>query len=120
MLIPLRSDASDTPPARSGASSADWWAFRPLSSPEIPRIVRKDGASGPTDPPHPIDAFIHERLAAKSLRPSPQAAPRELLRRLHLDLVGLPPTPDEIADFERDPSPAAWARRVDALLASPR
>ncbi|MFM8878459.1 MAG: DUF1549 and DUF1553 domain-containing protein [Verrucomicrobiota bacterium] len=106
--------------AGSGTTSQDWWAFRPLSSPRVPTIAGEVGRSGPEDPPHAIDAFVLERLAAKGLRPSLQARPRELLRRLHLDLVGLPPTPDEIADFERDPSPTAWARRVDALLASPR
>lgn len=71
-------------------------------------------------PENPIDAFVRRSLSAKSLSLSPQASPRELLRRLHIDLVGLPPTPEETAAFERDVSPEAWARRVDALLASPR
>ena len=91
----------------------DWWAFWPLSQPEVPRVTDPRGR-------HPIDAFILQTLASKAISPAPQASPRELLRRLHVDLVGLPPTPDEIAAFERDPSPEAWSRRVDALLASPR
>jgi hypothetical protein len=99
--------------AEAVGTAQDWWAFRPLTSPPIPRVA---GARNG----HAIDAFVLDRLAAKSLKPSPRAEPRELLRRLHLGLVGLPPTPAEIADFERDPSPQAWARRVDALLASPR
>ncbi|MEY2788266.1 MAG: hypothetical protein RLZZ34_1409, partial [Verrucomicrobiota bacterium] len=110
--------AGGTESTAGGGPSAgpmqDWWAFRPLASPRVPRV------SETSSPTHPIDAFIVERLASKSIHPSPQASPRELLRRLHLDLVGLPPTPSEIAAFERDPSPEAWSRRVEALLASPR
>ena len=93
-----------------------WWAFRPVASPPIPQ-----GASPKNlGLENPIDAFVRRSLSAKSLSLSPQASPRELLRRLHIDLVGLPPTPEETAAFERDVSPEAWARRVDALLASPR
>ena len=93
-----------------------WWAFRPVASPPVPQ-----GASPKNlGPENPIDAFVRRSLSAKSLSLSPQASPRELLRRLHIDLVGLPPTPEETAAFERDVSPEAWARRVDALLASPR
>lgn len=99
--------------AETVGAAQDWWAFQPLTSPPIPRVV---GVSSD----HAIDAFVLNRLRAKSLRLSPQASPRELLRRLHIDLVGLPPTPEEIAAFERDPSPEAWSRRVEALLASPR
>jgi len=99
--------------AAQAPASGDWWAFRPLSRPEVPRVADPRGR-------HPIDAFILEALSEKALSPAPEASPRELLRRLHADLVGLPPTPDEIAAFERDPSPEAWSRRVDALLASPR
>ncbi len=109
--------ASSAAAAEAPAAGTEaWWAFRPVVSPPIPQ------GRGPELPGsgNPIDAFVRDSLAAKSLSLSPRAEPRELLRRLHLDLVGLPPTPAEIADFERDPSPQAWARRVDALLASPR
>ena len=101
-----------------GGGAEVWWAFRPLVSPTVPQ------ADSPkllgAEHPHPIDAFVRRSLSAKSLNWSPQASPRELLRRLHIDLVGLPPTTEETTAFERDPSPEAWARRVDALLASPR
>ncbi len=61
-----------------------------------------------------------ERLRAHGLEPAPPADPRSLLRRLHLDLVGLPPTPEEVAAFCADPSDAAWDAAVERLLASPR
>ena len=93
-----------------------WWAFRPVASPPVPQGATPKNLG----PENPIDAFVRRSLSAKSLSLSPQASPRELLRRLHIDLVGLPPTPEETAAFERDVSPEAWARRVDALLASPR
>ena len=97
----------------SADAGKDWWAFRPITSPGIPRGNQPASAN-------PIDAFVRQQLSEKKIGLSPQASPRELLRRLHLDLVGLPPTPSEIAAFERDPSPEAWSRRVEALLANPR
>ena len=99
--------------AEAVGAAQDWWAFRPITSPGIPRGIQPASAN-------PIDAFVRQQLAEKKIGLSPQASPRELLRRLHIDLVGLPPTPEEIAAFERDPSPEAWSRRVEALLASPR
>lgn len=69
---------------------------------------------------HPIDRFILARLASEGLEPAPEADRARLLRRLHLDLTGLPPTPEEVDDFVADAAPGAWERRVDALLASPR
>jgi mono/diheme cytochrome c family protein len=91
------------------ADPADWWAFRRLARPAVPA-----GAE------HPVDAFIDEALAAKGLAAAPPADPRTLIRRVTYDLTGLPPTPEEVTDFVADPSPAAWERLVDRLLASPR
>ena len=68
---------------------------------------------------HPIDAIVKARLARAGLAPSPQAPPITLLRRVTLDLVGLPPSPEEIANFLADHSPGAYERVVDRLLASP-
>ena len=70
-------------------------------------------------PPHPIDAFVAQRLARESLRFSPPADRATLLRRLHFDLTGLPPTQAETAAFVADSAPDAVARKIDALLASP-
>ncbi len=66
-----------------------------------------------------IDLFVRARLDQEQLRPSPEADPVTLLRRVHLDLTGLPPTPTEVGAFISDPSPDAYERRVDELLRSP-
>ena len=99
--------------AAAPQESTHWWAFEAVQPTPIP--IPK-GAT----PSNPIDAFVRVRLDAQGLKPNPEARPAELIRRLWFDLVGLPPTAEAIARFERDPSPAAWEREVDALLASPR
>jgi mono/diheme cytochrome c family protein len=91
------------------------WAFRPVHKPAPPPVTN---ASWPqTD----VDRFILSRLDARGLRPAPAADRRTLLRRASFDLVGLPPTPAEMAAFESDPAPTpqAFASVVDRLLASP-
>jgi len=67
-----------------------------------------------------IDAFIVASLAGQRLRPSPPADRRTLIRRVYFDLIGLPPTPEEVRAFELDKSPESYERLVDKLLASPR
>src|SRR6185369_14230097 len=66
----------------------------------------------------PIDAFILSRLELKSIRPSPEASKATLLRRVSLDLTGLPPTPQEVEAFLHDDRPDAYERQVDRLLDS--
>ncbi len=68
---------------------------------------------------NPIDAFILAKQREMKLSPSPEADRRTLIRRVTYDLTGLPPTPDEVAEFVNDPDPAAYERLVDRLLASP-
>ncbi len=68
----------------------------------------------------PVDAYVQARLAAAGMSPSPRADRRTLIRRATIDLLGLPPTAQEVAAFENDPSPEADAKLVDRLLASPR
>jgi hypothetical protein len=94
----------------------EWWSLKPLVAPPVPAGSAGDSAVEP----HPIDAFVETRLAAAGLAPSPAAEPRELIRRLYFDLVGLPPSPDDVARFLADPSAEAYRRLVDRLLDSPR
>jgi hypothetical protein len=92
-----------------GAVYEGHWAYQPVKRPAVP------------DPNiNPIDAFIRERLAKDGLTPSPEADRRTLIRRVTLDLTGLPPTPDEVRAFETDRSPDAYTKVIDRLLASPR
>jgi len=103
-----------------GAEYEGHWAFQPITRPAVPEI--RDAKAPVHNPPvhNPIDAFIQARLQKSGLEPSAQADPRTLLRRVTLDLTGLPPTPAEVAAFANDPSSAAYAKVVDRLLASPR
>ncbi len=91
----------------------DWWSLKPLTKPALP--------SG--DAAHPIDRFILAKLQEKHLQPSATADARTILRRLNFDLIGLPPTAEELAAFEQEAAqdlPAAIGRTADRLLASPR
>jgi hypothetical protein len=89
------------------------WSFSPLGRtppPSGPNGARQTNA---------IDAFIRSKLAKKAIRPSPEADKSTLLRRVYLDLIGLPPTPQETEEFLADTRPGAYERLVDRLLASP-
>src|SRR5262245_7245578 len=96
-----------------GAEYTQHWAFVPPRAVPLPAVRQKDW------PRNPIDHFILARLEAEGLQPSPEAERAPLVRRLYLDLVGLPPTPEEADAFVRDPAPDAYERLVDRLLASP-
>ncbi len=103
------------PDAPSGVSAA-WkthWAFQPVVRPALPDTANADWAR------NSVDRFVLARLEAAGLAPSPEADRRTLIRRLAYDLVGLPPTPEEVAAFEADPAPDSYERLVDRLLASP-
>lgn len=99
--------------AGENAVGVTHWSFRK------PVRVAPPGASRPGWERNPIDAFILAKLSAAGLDPSPEAAKATLLRRIHLDLTGLPPSPAEIDAFLADASPAAYEKVVDRLLASP-
>jgi hypothetical protein len=96
-------------PEKVAERAADHWAFRPVVRPKVPA----NGAG------NPVDAFLQAKLAEHKLSPSPAADKRTLIRRLSFDLIGLPPTPAEVAAFVEDKSPDAYAKLVDRLLASP-
>jgi hypothetical protein len=91
----------------------DWWSLRPIQDTAVP-VVRDAGW-----PRTPIDRFILARLEREGLSPAPEADLRTLLRRLTLDLTGLPPTLEETAEFLADDRDGAYERVVDRLLASP-
>jgi hypothetical protein len=90
------------------------WAYHPLKAPAIPKIRNTAW------PSNDIDCFILARLEATGLSPGADAEKIVLVRRLYFDLVGLPPTPEEITRFVDDPSPKAYENLVDSLMASPR
>jgi hypothetical protein len=95
-------------------SSEKPWAFRTPSRPEPPAVKDRAWVR------NPIDAFILAKLEAAGVRPAAEADRATLLRRVTFDLIGLPPTPDEIDAFLADRSPNAYEKVVDRLLASPR
>ena len=101
-----------TDPIRTTVTAGDWWAFQPLKA----NPDRKGGGV----PANQIDHFINAKLKEKGLTPSPEADRRTLIRRLYFDLIGLPPTPEQVASFVADDSPTAYEKLVDALLASPQ
>jgi hypothetical protein len=98
---------------REGAAYEPHWAFVPPVRPTPPSVRQARW------PRNEIDRFVLANLEAAGLEPSPEADRTTLLRRLHADLVGIPPTPDEIDAFVADESPDAYERAVDRLLASP-
>jgi mono/diheme cytochrome c family protein len=95
------------------AENAVHWAFIPPQRPPIPEVKNRAWVR------NPIDAFILHRLEQEGLSPSPEAPKETLVRRLYLDLTGLPPTPEEVDAFLKDTRPDAYERLVDKLLDSP-
>lgn len=91
-----------------------FWSFLPISNPDVPMVKNKDWVKSP------IDAFILAKLEEKNLKPAPRAAKTTLIRRVTLDLIGLPPTPQEIDAFVADQTPDAFEKVVERLLDSPQ
>jgi hypothetical protein len=111
---PRRTGAARTPqkPAINMAEARRRWPFNTVVEPTVPAVTNQAWAR------NPIDRFILAKLEEKNLRPAADADPRTLLRRVTFDLSGLPPTPEEIEAFVADPSPEAFSRVVEQLLAS--
>src|SRR5262249_55757173 len=99
--------------ARAGAGEDSSWALRP-PRPAAP-LTPRDTAWLRT----PVDAFVRQTLEKNDLMPAPPADRLALLRRVHFDLIGLPPSPEDAERFLRDERPDAYERLVDRLLASP-
>jgi hypothetical protein len=96
------------------AIGSTWWAFQPPVKPPIPQVSAPAGAY------NPVDAFVWAKLQEKGLKPAPPADRRTYIRRAYLDLHGLPPAPADVDQFVNDPSPDAYEKLIDRLLASPR
>ncbi len=91
-----------------------FWSIKPLGKPAIPDVENTDWVR------NPIDSFILASLEKQGMRPAPQADKRTLLRRVTYDLIGLPPTVQELNDFLADNSPEAFQRVIERLLQSPQ
>jgi hypothetical protein len=95
----------------SGVKKSEWWAFRKPQRAAPPEVAGAATA---------IDAFLLAKLQQEKVEPAPEASRLALLRRATFDLLGLPPTPEQIQTFQNDTRPDAWERLIDSLLASPR
>ncbi len=100
--------------AEPAPAGGKFWSFIPAAEPKIPAV------KNPSWVRNPVDAFVLAKLEEKGLRPAPPADKRSLIRRATYDLIGLPPTPEEIQAFLDDNSPNAFEKVVKRLLASPR
>ncbi len=109
-------DEGARPPASETvqtSTKSKHWSFQPIKRPTLPTVKDERWVR------NPIDRFILARLEKEQVRPSPEADRATLIRRVSLDLLGLPPTPAEVDAFVNDPRPGAYDRLVDRLLASP-
>jgi hypothetical protein len=95
------------------AEERNYWAFMKPTRVDPPQVPL------PAWRANPIDAFLLSAMRAKGLKPAPRADRRTLIRRAYLDLLGLPPSPEEVEAFVQDPARDAWPKLVDKLLASP-
>lgn len=98
---------------KQGAEYKEHWAFTKIEKPEIPEVQQNQWVK------NPIDNFILQKLEEKNIKPSPQADKATLLRRVSMDITGLPPTVKELDDFLKDNSANAYEKVVDRLLKSP-
>ena len=117
-LVLAAANASAASPDNSNVSftseERNHWAFQNITRPKPPKIDQPDRVR------NPIDAFVVAELKAKGLKPAPLADKVTLIRRATFDLIGLPPTPEEVDAFLADDSTKAFDKVVDRLLASPR
>jgi hypothetical protein len=115
-LIDRTAGAKATPqPSVSLDEARNYWAFRPLEPPSPPPVSVRNIAWVRT----PVDRFVIAKLESKGLVPNPPAGRRTLIRRLSYDLIGLPPTPEEVDSFLADNRPDAYERQINRLLDSP-
>ena len=96
------------------AAEKPGWPWTPLQKPAVPQVRQKSWVR------NPIDAFVLAKMEEKGMQPAPPVTRRQLLRRLYFDLIGLPPTPEEMEAFLNDTSPKAFENRIETLLADSR
>jgi hypothetical protein len=121
LIIPAangRPSNADDAPAVSG--SAYHWSYQPIRRPEVPNHWRPQTHGVPVRCLSPVDSFIFAEQERHNLLPAGPADPATLMRRLYLDLIGLPPTRAELLEFLTDPSDDAYEHLVERLLADPR
>ncbi len=107
-------DRAETVDRSDDIAGVELWSFLPPVRPKVPAVATRDRVR------NPIDAFILRALEAKDLSPAPEADRLTLLRRASFDLLGLPPSQEDIGRFLGDEHPGAHGRMIDRLLASPR
>jgi len=100
--------------ARTVGESRKFWSFQPVAERSVPKV------SNPKWPIRKVDYFILKKLDEQKLAPSPEAGRHTLIRRVYFDLIGLPPTSEQVEAFIADTRPDAYERLVDELLTSPR
>ncbi len=105
---------TDSKPMQFTDEQKSFWAFQPMSNPRAPAVKQERWIQSP------IDCFILSELEARGLKPAEIADKRTLIRRTTFDLHGIPPTPDDVAEFLADDQSDAFVRVLDRLLASPR
>jgi hypothetical protein len=115
VTLTARAPAANTPATEKKFTDAQrkYWAWQKVGKPAVPTV------KAPSWVRTPIDAFILAKLEEKNLKPNPPADKVTLIRRAYFDLIGLPPTPEQVQAFLADSSPAAFEKVVDELLASP-
>ena len=94
------------------AKEREWWSFQKPLRPPVPQVRNRSLVR------NPIDAFVLAKLESQGLQPAPLASRRTLIRRVYLDLIGLPPRPQDVERFVNDKSPKAYEALIDRLLAS--
>jgi len=98
---------------RSSAEDKSWWSFQPVKNVKAPEVKDKGWSR------NPIDKFVFAKLQTEGLAPAPEADRRTLIRRAYFDLIGLPPSPEDVDRFIADKSPNAYERMIDGLLSNP-
>ena len=109
-----RTNSSAATASAPGAAATNHWAYHPIKKPAVPAV------KNPVWPRGDIDRFVLAKLESKDIQPVSDAGRAALIRRAYYDLIGLPPTPEQVDAFVKDKSPDAFARVVDHLLASPQ